>query len=581
MGGVKFRRRLRPAPVQGGSGAILTAADITYVGAIRMPDNSIPGTCPDTASTSTYGSISGRVVAGRTHVFLYDQIASNPPNVWELDITGLSPSQDYHSAPRAVYVRNWGNIYGNARKDWFSDGTPRDISGNVAGQVGLHWHEALQQLYWSQLTFYNVSDPHDWTVGMSVLHGDGTVDAYGPWRFVSTDADGRIWKGARTHFFFEHPNGQMLTGGISSSGDANIAWGPSCFGTVNWPLTTTPSGSDNGGANTAADILLPDRYLNYHIMNGQDAINAGHYLNRDGSMNGTIRAFQLDGTLTYPIEIFHGHDNVQNRVDPALNGGKGTWSGATSSTLDAFWFEGTNKRGVVFVGVIAAGYSTDPSEPTACHEWYYQQGQLGLQLTGLTGTVQNSDTATGGMSGKTGTVTGVQEQSLNGWIGLAQSIPGGTDPHLQDFTIGETVTFSPSGAHGTVSTQKRHDTCAHGFGCIQCASAGDSLRKSVPAIMIFDPDRLTSNKATVASAGQVISGSTLDYTTEATAIIDPELTYGIRVAEQNSAQAKQLSGCWRIPNTNRFLVIAPAADNSRVGDAVKESLIHVFDINDT
>ena len=484
MGGVKFRRRRRPAPPTGSSGDLLTAADIVYRGAIRMPNSSID-------TTSTYGGMSGRIVGGQTHVFLYDSInASAPPNVWELDITGLSPSADYTSAPRASVVRNWGQIYGSARASWNPAGDLKDgfaSNFNKVGHVCLHWSEPLQQLYWSFVDFYNVNGDPDWTVGMSTLNdSDGSSVGYGPYRFKATDRDGSVWYGHRSYFFFEHPTtGKMLTGGIGHSGDVNVPFGPSCYGDADWPTPTTP-----GGHNAANDITLANRYLDYYCMNGTFAQSTGNYFNLDGSWNGVIRAFQFDGVLTYPVEYFPTN-YTQARADPTLNGGKGTWQGAMCSMNDAFWYEGTNKRGVLYVGTLAAGYSASASDPNASHTWY------------------------------------------------------------RNVALG-------------------HDTCMHGFSCVQCSSAGDSSTKTIPAFIIMDPDRLNSNKA----------GDTLDYTTEAHQIIDAELTYNIRTCSQDKLQAKGLSGVWRVPGSTRFYVSANTADISRSGESFPETLLHVFDILD-
>jgi hypothetical protein len=464
--------------------AVLRSSDILYRGAIRMPNSSID-------TSATYGGMTGRVVGGQTHVFLYDSIsATAAPNVWELDITGLTPSLDYTTAPRASVVRNWGQIYGSARASWTPAGDLKNgfaANFNAVGQVCLHWHEPSQRLYWSFVDFYNVNGDPDWTMGMSTLNdSDGSSVGYGPYRLKATDRDGTAWYGHRSYFFFEHPTtGKMLTGGIAHSGDASVPYGPSCYGDADWPTPTTP-----GGHNAANDITLASRYLDYYCMNGSFAQSTGNYFNLNGSWNGVIRSFQFDGVLTYPIEYFPTN-YTQARVDPTLNGGKGSWQGSLCSMNDAFWFEGTRKRGVLYVGVLAAGYSASGSDPNASHTWYRN-------------------------------------------VGLG------------------------------------HDTCMHGFSCVQCASAGDSSTKTIPAFIIFDPDRLASNKL----------GNTLDYTTEASQIIDAELTYGIRTCSQDKLQAKSLSGAWLKPGSTRFYVNANTADISRAGEAFPETLIHVFDITD-
>jgi hypothetical protein len=541
----------------------LTAAQISYVGALRMPLAGLPGN--DGSYAGGYGGIGGRIIGGRTHLFIYDggAISSTPPSIYELDITGLIPDRTYTAAPRATIVQNWGNttVYGSARTTWTAAGDPKSASGFIP--VALHFNPDTALLYWTFIDAYNVADSHAWSLGASVLNGDGTSSAAGPWRFSATDADGVSVTGQRSYLLAEHPDSlQLLTAGTASSGDAGLSWGPSLFGTVPWPQMTTPSGNTGGPHNTTNDIALPDRYLNYHYM--ADTARS-YYFNADGSIHGSIRSFQFSPPLTYAFERLHGTSAAALRVDPTLNGGKGTWSGSTSAVNGLFWVKGPTRQAVVFGGPLSAAYSADPTDPAGNHEWYFQQGQLAVQVTGVSGLFQINEAVTGLSSGNVATIAGAMPEYTAGWLPCAQVDSGGSFPLGFDFTVGETIRGSTSLATGTVAVCKRQDTCAHGFRCVQCASAGDSQRNSIAALLLFDPARLMTNAA----------GTTTDYTTEASEIIDLERTYGIRVASQASLQAKAVSGLWYPRGGTRFYLSCNQADDSR---GLFETLIHVFDM---
>src|SRR5262249_46271285 len=74
-----------------GSATILQASDITYVGAIRTPLN--------VDTTFAYGGMTGRVVNGRVHFFLYGNNTSTPPDVvYEIEDPGGGYNTDYRQA---------------------------------------------------------------------------------------------------------------------------------------------------------------------------------------------------------------------------------------------------------------------------------------------------------------------------------------------------------------------------------------------------------------------------------------------------------------------------------------------------
>ena len=88
-----------------------------------------------------------------------------------------------------------------------------------------------------------------------------------------------------------------------------------------------------------------------------------------------------------------------------------------------------------------------------------------------------------------------------------------------------------------------------------------------PAFIIYDPDKLASNKA----------GRTVDYETEASEVIDLESTYGLRTAAISSLNHKRVRGFFFDPVTLKLFAVAPDADDSTPG--IFQTLVHVWQVN--
>jgi hypothetical protein len=266
--------------------------------------------------------------------------------------------------------------------------------------------------------------------------------------------------------------------------------------------------------------------------------------------------------LTYIFE--YAPAQAATRVDPLLHSGIGT-SGGQDNFHSTFWFEGVNRRGVLFFGTLDAAPSSDPADGNASHEWYDNPGQMGMDLSGVVGVFTNNEAVTGGTSGASASV--VTYDAGTPAIAVSQS------SSLVDFTVGETITGGSSGAHATVTYFRRNDpVCAHGFPPATSGITGPVRTASRPVIIIFDPAKLEAVKA----------GTTVDYETRADYIIDAQATYGIVTGAQNvSGGAKALSGCYFDAATNRLYLNANRADITRYGSQVQEALIHVFEILDT
>lgn len=347
--------------------SVLTASDFTYLGAIRMPPSGV-----DTAGA--YGSIGGRIVSGNTHLFVWGHAgAVDPPSVYEIDVTGLTPNPTYTSAPRASLVTAWGNICGSARASWTDNacGTPVNLTGLNAINDCLFWDDDQQILIWTWSV--NYVDPSFWSVGITTLDNPAgpSFTTYGPFKYGATDQKSNVWLGGRSQFICKHPDtGKMLMGGISKSGNHSIPFGPSAFEWDAFPKTSDPSGCPLTPVGSTAE------YLNYYF---PTAPGVNSFDLTTGASSGPIQQFQysprIPTSLTYVYETFPTDFEPITKVNPLTNGGVGTWSDEASGCNSMIWLKGANKEGVIFAGVIQAAYGTDTNDcVNTSHEWYRNAG---------------------------------------------------------------------------------------------------------------------------------------------------------------------------------------------------------------
>jgi hypothetical protein len=215
---------------------VLTASDITYLGAIRMP--------PGTDTTFAYGGLTGRMVNGQVHLFVYGNhlgsVGGVIDPVYEIADPGTY-NTNYQAAPYAALVTTWGDVYHGKRETWDSNGNP--IAMQYVYPASLYWSDSTQLLYWTYHDTYNVTGRPDWNIGASSLGSPANAasTSYGPWRTVATDADGQIHYGPwRCLYPFPNPtDGTMLCGSSIQSGNVGSPWGPDAYGGANWPTTST------------------------------------------------------------------------------------------------------------------------------------------------------------------------------------------------------------------------------------------------------------------------------------------------------------------------------------------------------
>src|SRR5687767_11842522 len=157
-----------PAPpsnvrvVQRGSaipGNVLTAANFSYLGCMRMPTN--------VDTTFAYGGLTGRKVGGQVRLFVSGSNVGKPKDaMYELADTG-SYSKDYRSAPRMELVTNWGDIFHGKRVSWDTSGRPLQMNYVYPGAA--YWHEGNQLLYWTYFDAYNSTLQPLWNLGATSL----------------------------------------------------------------------------------------------------------------------------------------------------------------------------------------------------------------------------------------------------------------------------------------------------------------------------------------------------------------------------------------------------------------------------
>jgi hypothetical protein len=342
--------------VASGSLRVIAQTDITYKGCFLMP--------PGTDTTFAAGNLSGRMIGGQVHLFVYGNNPTLHDPVYEIIDPGSGYSLDYHTAPKATLYANWGDIYHGKRISFDGSGNPVQLGQQYPS--GLYWNDATQLLYWTYADSYNVSGTPNWGLGASQLIDPvaGTSYAYGPWRTKATDADGAVWYGPwRTLYLWTNPlDGTLCCGSTIQSGDVSSPWGPDFYGGVAWPTATTL-----GGPSPANDLVLPTRYLESYFMANPSGANR---LNADGSVHGALRSFRrrLDNAL---YEGFAGHQ--PSSVNPALNGGVGSWT-LVDGVSGGIWLQLTNVRGVLFSMVLAGAVSQSPTDPLAGHAWYSNAG---------------------------------------------------------------------------------------------------------------------------------------------------------------------------------------------------------------
>jgi len=525
----------------------LTSDDITYLGAIRMPTSGV-----DTYITQ--GGLAGRKVGGDTHLFLFGTTSLvDYPVVYEIDVTGLTPNTTIASAPRATLYANWGKVFNETNKrSWDIDGNEESIeSGPGSLFAGLYYNEDTDLLYAGYHLNYTTNILYSMAAASLDNPVGPVVTRYGPWKFDGEDQDAQTKTGTRAHWFIAHPTtGKMLATGAVKSGIQTTPWGPALYGDNDWPTTTTPSGHGS------ATIDQVSEYLDYR----SPTEVVGPYDKLGNVMPGKeVKQFRYRDGFTFVHEVY---DVVSTSTNPALTG-IASWV-ETSTILPAVWFEGTHKRGVIYVGAVQGGLDDDVNDcTTTAHPWYRNANSGYVQLTSVSGTFVHDEVIIGSTSLTDANVNSSYDAPYLLW----------TSNPDDDFEVGETIVGQTSKASGTITALTRFTLCNHG-----CASptgvTGNTSTLTTPVMIIMDPDDLNAVKA----------GTQVDWEVEATEMFSLEAApYSIVVSAQDQqGSAKGVAPGYFDPTTNRLYLRAAMADCTRTGNCnAAESLIHVFDIDDT
>jgi hypothetical protein len=315
---------------------VIGPTDLRYLGAMRVPSSGVD-------AVFSQGTMTGRKVSGQVRLLMAGSRTIGDP-IYEFADTG-SYHPDPAQAPRMSLVRNWGKVYGQARRTWDSTGAPRDITAaDYLGQ--LHFNETTQLLYWTYYDSYNVSHYEDWCLGASRLDPAGPV-AFGPWRPSGGGRKGP-WRSIQIG---EHPlTGELLCGSRLLSGNSISPWGPDLWA-GQFPIATTPAGY-------GAPDLATGKYLTYYPMMGG--------ISSAGTYSGALKSCRRPGD--YFFEPIVGATSFA-QVDPTKNGGVGSWT-ELDAVNDHVWIDLPDAHGVIFTGKLASQ-----------HVWYRNAGVGNLLCT--------------------------------------------------------------------------------------------------------------------------------------------------------------------------------------------------------
>ena len=313
--------------------SVLTAGDLTYLGAINLPS--------DTAGARfgwSRAAMTGRRVGSSVRLFITGSIGGPGDNngvldaVYKVQLNGLQ---------KATFIRNWGDIT-QGRKLVIDGANGTELRGMVYSNGYLYW--AYGDAYFSGAA------PNP-SIGASVLNDTtGAIQAYGPWR---TDEHSQKTRGYMTLIPADAAAGGGRTIGVGAPTTSGNAFSPrgamlealDAFNPATLPAdnrSNTSSVSIRGKRVVYSDVNQPQqRDANYHI--------CGYNVDNDPSSGGWI----APGDPTW--------NNRGPRGDLSLD------------RLDGVaWVRTPNVEGLLFVGQMtgvvpgATTYAGD-SQP---HVWY-------------------------------------------------------------------------------------------------------------------------------------------------------------------------------------------------------------------
>lgn len=328
----------------------LAQGDIEYLGMFKVPADP-----SGTRFGFSRGNLTARTVGGNLQFFITGASPSGDP-VYEISYPGYGSS--LASAPVASLIKTWGDVYQGKRLTYRNAGT--DLRG-------LLWYPAQNGLFWSYGDSYNAgSTSWDPSVGLTLLNGDGSVGAYGPWR---TNVPSQFTRGYMmpipSWFSSSYVSGMPLAiGAPIASGNVGSPWGAAAHA-WNPPSPSTPADPLQSGTTYAGErCSIPTHRMILH--------DIAHPQARDANYKRCAWNVKYDcsagNTIAPGTPFFQDVDTI---------------SAAT-------WVDLTDKRGVVFFGQLATkvdgfNYGSD----NLPHIWYGPQycchGQNGAPMWMATG----------------------------------------------------------------------------------------------------------------------------------------------------------------------------------------------------
>lgn len=412
-----------PPPVAPVSGAaLITKADLTYVGTFRSPNIN--------AGAMKFPMMTVRRAPGNVLTSLW--IASNGFFLDETsDLCECTVPDASVPGQVSTLIRNYG--HGFLARMWANGLNPPDH----ISRASLFWDAEQNCVVLNYSQDYSGQNDPSFVLGF-IDDSAHTVNWVGPFR---SGAGTKQTQG----FGCLVPSGYATTylagkryafGKNGGAIDASEAFAPVLHATVRPTLSTPPSANGN----------LASASPNPPGENGPDLAFVtllGGDTNHRGKRPGDYMDVACGSTGVGAVDpTSFSRTALTGRINQ--NSGVGT----------VVWLNWSNRRGVIFMGGCSRG-----------HCWYNTAGNGFVMLSGQVGSFAFGENMTGGTShvvkrainpGTYGTEVPVRWRGAH----MAWQDAGAANG---DYTIGETVTGATSGAHGVVTDQHRFDHCLHGI----------------------------------------------------------------------------------------------------------------------
>jgi hypothetical protein len=305
-----------------------------YLGAMRVPFE---------VDSWSDGAMTMRRVNGQLRFLMAGHRTEGAPIIEFADTGSYHPNPG--QAPRGQFVKNWGSPLSIAVR-YDGQGNPYPLGRELV--TDLHWQN--DRLYMQWINWYNVTQEHDYSLGMANLSGS-TMQLIGPWRWAVKTHNSAGW-------IIALPDGSVGVGSGLQAGNAGSSWGPQLRSGGTLPTDSTPSGL------ASVDIQTPNALLHYPF----------------GDVN---KSLPRDGNY-----VSHGSLNYK---DPAVTGGVGSWTemdniGTAVSIGDHLVFIGGATVGHVWYGDQTCSHGVgDPcganrgphSSETEPRWWIYDLNEIG------------------------------------------------------------------------------------------------------------------------------------------------------------------------------------------------------------